>query len=396
MRVTPTAAAAETDTHANSSRHARAGPVRRFVGAVPLVRRNLLSDRRRLAASVLGVGLAVMLILLLDGMWAGIQRQTTVYTDRVGADLYVLQPGIRDLTAGASTLPLSTLAAVRADPGVTWAAPVRTAYVILQLHRKKVAVYVVGSVPRQPGGAWSLTSGRTPRADNEVVVGRVVASRHGIYVGDRLDVMGQQLRVVGLSNSTGFMIDYVFTTHEALDLLSDTPDVTSSILVGTSTPQATASRLRADGLNVLSRDQVAANNLKFATGIFGSPIRLMVAIGLIAGTLIIALTAYTAIIERRREYGIIKALGARTSRLVRVAFTQTLALSVLGLLAGVLLFLAGRAVMAETRPQFSVLFTGGSIVRALLAGVVMALIAAVIPARRLAALEPAVAYRSST
>src|SRR6266545_3399584 len=55
------------------------------MGRVPLARRNLLADRRRLAASVTGVGLAVMLILLLDGMWAGIRQQTTLYTDRTGA-----------------------------------------------------------------------------------------------------------------------------------------------------------------------------------------------------------------------------------------------------------------------------------------------------------------------
>src|SRR5262245_64492259 len=121
---------------------------------VPLARRNLLADKRRLAASVTGVGLAVMLILLLDGMWAGIRAQTTLYTDRVGADLYVLQPGVRDLTAGAGTLPLATLDTVRADPGVAWAAPVRTAYAILQLHERKVAAYVVGAVPGEAGGPW--------------------------------------------------------------------------------------------------------------------------------------------------------------------------------------------------------------------------------------------------
>jgi hypothetical protein len=48
----------------------------------------LVADRRRLAASVTGVGLAIMLILLLDGMWAGIRQQTALYTDRSGADLY--------------------------------------------------------------------------------------------------------------------------------------------------------------------------------------------------------------------------------------------------------------------------------------------------------------------
>src|SRR5581483_157327 len=161
---------------------------------VPLARRNLLADRRSLAASVVGVGLAVMLILLLDGMWAGIRQQATVYSDRSGGDLYVLQPGVRDLTGGVGTVPLSTVETVRADPDVAWAAPVRSAYVVLQLHDRKVAVYVVGSVPGQRGGAWSITSGRAPAADDEIVVGTVVARRHGIRVGDRVDVMGNPMR----------------------------------------------------------------------------------------------------------------------------------------------------------------------------------------------------------
>jgi hypothetical protein len=46
--------------------------------------------------------------------------------------------------------------------------------------------------------------------------GAVVARRHGIAVGDRLEANGRQLRVVGLSRSTGFMLDYVFVTHALL------------------------------------------------------------------------------------------------------------------------------------------------------------------------------------
>ena len=92
-------------------------------GRVPLGRRNLLADRRRLLASVVGVGLAVMLILLLDGRGPAFSNRPRVYTDRAGADLYVLQAGIRDLTAGTSSLPISTLRRVRADRDVSWAAP---------------------------------------------------------------------------------------------------------------------------------------------------------------------------------------------------------------------------------------------------------------------------------
>ena len=363
--------------------------------SVPLARRNLFADPRRVVASAIGVGLAVMLILLLDGMWAGVQAQSRLYADKVGADLFVLQPGVRDLTAGTGSVPLSVVDTARADPDVSWAAPVRTAYVILQLHGRKVATYVIGSVPGQRGGAWSVARGRLPRADDEVVVGSAVARRHGIGVGDRLEVMGQTLRVVGLSPSNGFMMSYVFATHRALDRLSGATGTTSLVIVGTAKPEAVAARLQNRGLNVLSRDEVAANNVAFAAGVFGSPVRLMVGIGLAAGTMIIALTGYTAIVERRREYGIVKAMGGTRSRLVGIALTQTLTLSALGLVAGAGLFAAGRALILATRPQFAIVLTGGAVGRAVGSALAMALVAAVIPARRLAALEPAVAYRSA-
>ncbi len=65
--------------------------------SAPLVRRDLWADHRRLAVSAVGVGLAVMLMLLLDGLWSGIRPQSSLFEDRVGADLYVAQPGSGNL-----------------------------------------------------------------------------------------------------------------------------------------------------------------------------------------------------------------------------------------------------------------------------------------------------------
>ena len=362
---------------------------------VPLARRHLLADRRRLAASVFAVGLAVMLILLLQGMWSGVRRQARSYEARSGADLYVLQPGVRDLTPGVGTVDLSVLQAVRADRAVTWAAPVRSAFVVLQLHTRKVPVTLVGSEPGQPGGPWSVTAGRPVGADDEVVVGNVLARRHAIGLGDTLDVMGRSFRVVGRADTAGFMFSYVFVTHAAADRLSGASGRTTMVLVGTTDPTGVASRLTGDGINVLDRATVAANDVRFATGIFGSPIRLMVAIGFAGGSLIVALTSYTAILERRREYGIVKALGATRGRLVRVAIAQTLVFAGLGLLTGLGLFVAARALIAATNPQFTIVLDGIGVTAATVAATGMAAIAAVMPARRLARLQPAVAFRSA-
>jgi putative ABC transport system permease protein len=130
--------------------------------------------------------------------------------------------------------------------------------------------------------------------------------------------------------------------------------------------------------------------------VFDGPLRLMVVIAFAAGVLIIALTTYTQVVERRREYGILKAIGADGRRLASLALAQTLVLAVLGLGAGGLLFAGSRALLGWLRPQFEIAVTPGLFVLTLCAALAMALLAAIIPARRLIQLDPATAYRGAS
>lgn len=362
---------------------------------VPIARRNLMADGRRLLAGVLGVGLALMLVLLLDGLWQGVQRQASAYPDKVGADLFVTQRGVRDFLGETSGIPRSTVDTVQSTRGVTWADPVRGQFVVFDLHEKKIAAYVVGSVPGRHGGPWALASGRVPRADTEIAVDRALARRHGLKVGDQLEIGGTTLRVVGLAQASAPMTGFVFMTHDATDALFRTPDTTSFVLVGTRHPGAVTNRLRVQGLSVLTKEQVAANDRGLYTSIFGSPLKLMVGVAFVVGALVVALSIYASVIERRREYGIIKAVGASGWTIAGIVLRQTLVLSVIGLFVGCGLFIAGRALIAELRPQFSVVLTGTGLLRALGAAMLMGFVASIVPARRVAAAEPATIYRES-
>lgn len=360
--------------------------------SVPLARRNVLADPRRLAASAAGVGMALMLILLLDGLWAGIKANITTYQDNVGADLYVAQPGTQNFFGAVSVIPASTLDVVRADPDVEWAARVRTFFSIVELHDRKIPAYVIGSTPGERGGPWELRSGRAPRTDDEIAIGTVLARQHGLRLGDSLDIMGRSFRVVGTATDT-FMASFVFMTHDATDELLRTPDTTSFVLVGTADPGAVSARLAATGLTVPDADELARNDLALMARAYEVPLGVMRGVAFAIGSLVIALTAYSAIVERGREYGIVKAIGARGRHLVLLAVQQTTILSIAGLAAGGVLFLAARAIINSARPQFVILATPGSIGRAVAAAILMGLVAAVLPARRLAKLEPATAYR---
>jgi len=333
-----------------------------------------------------------MLVLLLDGLWEGVQSQATIYPDRVGADLYVTQPGVADFLGETSTIPRATVAVVRRTPGVRWADPVRGQFVVFALHGKKVASYVVGYEPGRHGGPWSLSEGRTVRRDDEVVVDAALARRHGLGTGDAIEVGGRRFHVVGLTPASGVMTGFMFVTHAATDSLLRSPATTSYVLVGAIHPRDVKHRLEAQDLTVFTKDRLAANDRQLYTGIFGSTIKLMVAVAFVVGALVVALTIYASVVERRREYGIIKALGGTSSMITATVLRQTLAVTAVGFVIGGGLYLAGRALIAQLRPQFSVVLTTGGLFRALAAALLMGIVASVVPAHRVAAAEPASVY----
>lgn len=139
-----------------------ADTARRKGRAVPLTTRLLAARPVRTAAGALGVGLALMLILLLSGLWEGVQQRVTVYEDHLGAGLVVVPPGTESLFADPGALSAAAAGAIRRTPGVAAADPVRTLYLILELPHGKAAVAAVASDPGRPGDPWALAAGRPP------------------------------------------------------------------------------------------------------------------------------------------------------------------------------------------------------------------------------------------
>ena len=81
---------------------------------VPLARRNLFAERRRAALAVAGIAVALLLVLILDGIFAGAMRQVTRYIDTAEADVFVSQQGVRNMHMSSSSMPLTAADAVAA------------------------------------------------------------------------------------------------------------------------------------------------------------------------------------------------------------------------------------------------------------------------------------------
>ena len=295
---------------------------------------------------------------------------------------------------------------IRTPRSSSWAAATSVAEVtpvllvpgFADLHGRKEVVKLVGYDAERGGGPWDLAAGREPLADDEVVVDEVLADRHDLGVGSSFELGGLRFRVVGLSNETSSWTgSYVFVRKPAAESLVLAPGASSFLLVtpepDTPADDVVKSLRRLPGVEVLLKDEVMSNDQAVVAGIFDQVIRLMTGAAFIVGVLVVGALVYASTSERRTEYGILKAIGARPSVLYRVVGSGALIAAAGGSIIGVALArLAGELIM-RIWPQFVVVIEPWTVALSLGAGVVMALFGALVPARLAARLAPADVFR---
>lgn len=368
--------------------------------SVLLARRNLTRNRVRLVASVGGVALALSLTLALDAIYAGVANQLTTYIERAGADVWVAQSGVRNLHMVASSLPESVVEEVAAVPGVAEVTPILEATDTVAAGDERTVVYVIG-LPADAaiGGPWEVAEGSAQVGPGEIVIDRGFAARAGVTIGDNVEVLGGQARIVGLSRGTASLVNSVaFVSFDDFRALRGDAPVISFALVKVAAgadPQAVAADIEGlvPGVTAQSRADFVAGERRIVTDMSADVISIMSVVGFVVALTVVALTVHVATLARRREYGVLKALGARNRLLYRVVLVQAAISVAVGFVAGlaftsVLAFAIGR-----TDLNLELAVTASSLAKVGLFAAVIAGLAAILPIRQVAGADPAVVFR---
>ena len=360
---------------------------------------NLWQQKIRLALSIGGVALSMMLIILLNGFLSGIYAQVTAYLDNTPADLIVAQDGVTNLLSATSLLPAGAADRARGVPGVAQVTPIVSQFLIFDLHDEKIVGYMVGYEPEIGGGPWSLRDGRFPADDDEVVLDWIMASKHGFDLGDTIEILDEKFTVVGLSDDTNsWMASFFFVEKRAAQRLLMAPGADSFLLL-TLDPNADVAvvRERLDrrlrDMEIVQKETMKQNDLDILVQVFAAPLQMMVSIAFAVGTAILGMVIYTATVERTREYGVLKAVGAKNKDLYWLVTQQGLVTAVLGAAIGIgLAWLAARAIM-DSSPTFLIVLEPNVVITTSVSGLLMGLLAALLPARVVAQLDPARVFR---
>jgi putative ABC transport system permease protein len=227
----------------------------------------------------------------------------------------------------------------------------------------------------------------------------VFARKEGIHLGDTLTVAGQVLSVSGIARGGNcFLYQYAFVTLAQARRLFGLDGLVNYFLVRLS-PEAKVEELalrieQASPLvSAFPKERFIANNLSLTGDNFLPILRVLEVIGLLVGTVVIGLTIYTLTVEYSPEYGVLKAVGAPDRTLYWTATLQALVCGLLGWLVGVPLSWGVIILAQYFVPQFPAASSPQHTLWMLGCTIGMSLIAAGVPARHIARIDPLVAFK---
>ncbi len=392
--------------------------------------KSLWAHKRRLIATLLAVSLGVAFLagtlLLNDTLRANFDR---LFTQANGSTDVVIRSATEvGSGSGSSTrtgIDASLLPQVNKVAGVADAQPYLEGYgQLLGRNGKGIG----GNGPPTRAANWisdptlnpyRLVQGHAPLADNQVVINRGAAKAGNLTVGTTTTLLTPQplrVRIVGIATfgtADGFGPSTFtgLTLHAAkLHLTGSSRGEVTQILVKASPgvpAQQVVGRLRPmlpTGLQAITGTQLAAENLdQINSGFLGflsTGLTAFAAVALLVAAFSIYNTFSILAAQRNRESALLRALGGSRRQLAAASMLETLAVGVVGSVAG---WAGGIGIAALLKgvfdsfgfalPAGGLVFKTSSSVLAMLAGVVATVLAGTLPALRASRVPPLAALR---
>jgi putative ABC transport system permease protein len=331
-----------------------------------LILRNLLHRPMRTLIGAMGIAVEVALVVLIVGLTSGLLSETAKRIEGIGADI-VLQPPAASIFLNFSGSPMPVKIGEKLA-GLKYVQAVAPA--LLQFNSTGGVDTIWGidqdSFNAVSGGLVYL-QGNEMRGPDDLLVDDWAAKAKHLKVGDTYNLLNHDWHVAAIvEHGKGARL---FVPLETLQNLVGARDKASIFLLKCTRPEHTEDVIE-DIRHVLPGYTVRPLrdflSLMTSTNIPGlqSFIDAMIALAVCIGLLVIFLTMYTTVIERTRDIGVLKSLGADRSFIIRSVLSETAALCGLGILAGVGLSYLVRAGFLAGFPTLSILITPGWILRA--------------------------------
>jgi putative ABC transport system permease protein len=344
--------------------------------------RNLLHRPLRTLIGVVAIAVEVALVVLIVGLTSGMLLETAKRIEGIGADIMVQAPASSYLIGISSApMPIKIGEKLAELQYVQSVAPA-----LLQFNSSGSVETVWGIDPASfnaVSGGFVYLQGHGLEGPDDLLMDDWASKAKHVKVGDTFSILNHTWHVAGIvEHGKGARI---FVPLATLQDLVGALDKASIFLVKCTRPEHTDDVLEEvrqllPGYTV--RPLSAFVSLMTSTNIPGLQtfIDSMISLAVAVGLLVIFLTMYTTVLERTRDIGVLKSLGAGRVFIVRALLSESAGLCILGIAAGIALSYAVRAAFLAGFPTLSIQITVEWILRAAGIALVGAMLGASYPA----------------
>jgi putative ABC transport system permease protein len=367
-----------------------------------LASRNLFQDRLRFVASLIGIVLSVVLVMVQMGLYFGFGRMITTMIDHVSTDLWIVSNGAKcfeDLSLLSTAMQKRLLAI----DGVAEVVPVVVGFSVWSLPDGAMTpVFVIGSDIAAGGlSPWNVVEGsvQSLTAPGTVAVDRSYYDRLGV------SGIGATSQIRGLPVTVGAVTDgirsftttpYVFTDLGGARSYVGLPASFTSHFLVRLKAKADVEGIRRNilsnisGIQALTPDQFREQSRSFwlfGTGA-GAALLAGVLLSAIVGTAIVAQTLFSSTKDHLYEFATLRAIGASNGYIYKVIICQAVLSAIIGFAVAALI---GTAVVHFTaKSALQIVITPNLMIELFLVTVVMCVVSAIAAILRVIRVDPAI------
>jgi putative ABC transport system permease protein len=300
-----------------------------------LIFANLTHRPVRTLLSVLAIAVEVTMILTLVGVSHGTLDSSKERARGVGADIIVRPPG-SSVMASLSSAPMTDKLIPRLlqEPHVTEA----TGTVVQGLSGFDFITGVDFPSFNQMSHGFIYVSGGDPVTDNDMTVDQSYAQQHQLHVGSTWNLVQRDWHISGIFE--GGKLARICVKLPALQNLMGSQGHVSQIYLKLDDPKLAQQevdtlRVELPGYQIYTMEEFTSMFEISNVGMLKDFIWVVIAVAVIVGFISVFMAMYTAVLERTREIGIIKAVGGSSGLVLSLLVRETLLLAVFGTVLGI-------------------------------------------------------------
>ncbi len=392
--------------------------------------RNVRRRRRRTLLTMLGVFIGIAAVVALVSLGQGLQGMINAQFEKIGGDKIIIQA--KEMGFGGQNIPNQLkqreLDLTEKTKGIKKATGVLMRAQLIVFNDMQRTQFVMGIPDKQEAAdlntqvnSWEVAEGRllTSKDKGKALIGNDLAYKNyfkkEIQIGNKIMVDGKLFEVVGILKRTGDPgTDPTVAISEAELREMTNESEAYSYIVAQSASGENPEKVADDVKKAIRRDrhlkegkedfsvQTSTQMIESFTKIFNIIQAVFIgiaAISLIVGGIGIMNTMYTAVLERTREIGVMKSIGARNRDILGMFLIES---GFLGMAGGIIGIIIGFAISKGVEVGVNYQFGAGTlmaaypwylIVGALLFSFGVGAISGMLPARRASKLKPVDALR---